>query len=274
MAREQHPLSLRNPHVQHLRRLLGRRRARLEAGEFAFEGPTLLAEALDAGFPLRSVFVDERATADLEPLCSAARAAGVDVRLLAVGVIDKVADTVAPQGVIAVAPRPTAGLDAIGQGDESPLVVVLDRVTEPGNAGGIVRTAEAVGAAAVVFASGSTDPFGPKAVRAAAGSTFRVPVVEGGATAEVLDRLRRDGFTTVGAAATGGIGFRTCDLSGRVALVVGNEAGGLDPGVLALIDQLVTIPMRGRVESLNVAVTTAVLGYERVRQTDAAGRDG
>lgn len=274
MAGEQPPLSLRNPHVQNLRRLLGRRSARLEEGAFAFEGPTLVAEALEAGFPLRALFLDERAAVDLEPLRAAARAAGVDVRLLAAGVIDKVADTVTPQGVIGLATRPAATLRTIRTEDEAPFVVVLDRVSEPGNAGAIVRTAEAVGAAGVVFASGSTDPFGPKTVRAAAGSSFRVPVVEAGTTGEVLDQLQQDGFTTVGASASGGADFRACDLTGSIALVVGNEAAGLDPGVRARIGQLVSIPMRGRVESLNVAVTTAVLGYERIRQTDAAGRDG
>jgi TrmH family RNA methyltransferase len=274
VAGEQRPLSLRNPHVQHLRRLLGRRRARQEAGEFAFEGPNLVAEALDVEFPLRAVYVDERAADGLEGLCSTARAAGVDVRLVAAGAIDKVADTVSPQGIIAVAPRPAVPIDTILQGHESPFVIVLDRVTEPGNAGTIVRTAEAVAAAAVVFTSGSTDAFGPKTVRASAGSSFRTPVVEGGATAEVLDRLRRRGMTTVGAAVAGGTDYRTGDLTGAVALVVGNEGGGLDASALAQVDRLVTVPMGGRVESLNVAVTTAVIGYERVRQTDAAGHDG
>jgi TrmH family RNA methyltransferase len=150
------------------------------------------------------------------------------------------------------------------------LVVVLDDVNDPGNAGTIVRTAEAVGAAAVVFAGASTDPFGPKTVRASAGSAFRVPLAEGGPTLEVVTRLRDGGFTAVGTVASGGTDQRDVDLTGDVALVLGSEAHGLDRAVVAALDQRVTIPMLGAVESLNVATAAAVLGYERIRQVDAA----
>ena len=268
MTSDQPALSLRNPNVQHLRRLIGRRRSRTEAGQFVFEGPTLLDEALHAAFPIDAVFVDATMTERLAPLL-ARLAATTAVHVLAYGVLAKVSDTTSPQGLIAVAPRPDVTLDSFLATGVRGLVIVLDSINDPGNAGTIVRTAEAVGAAGVVFARESTDPFGPKTVRAAAGSAFRVPLVGADATSAAMATLRSAGFSCVGTVATHGDDHRLVDLTGDVGLVLGSEAHGLAPDVVAVLDQRVTIPMRGSVESLNVAAAAAVLGYERMRQSDA-----
>lgn len=269
ISSEQPALSLRNPKVQQLRRLIGRRSARSEAGQFVFEGATLALDAVAAGLPLVAAFVDE-ARADALAEVIETLAALTDVHLLAPGVVDRVADTASPQGLIVVATRPAHTLDSLLAGSPNGLVVVLDDLNDPGNAGAIVRTAEAVGATAVVFAGASTDPFGPKAVRASAGSAFRVPLVDGGPAAQVATRLREGGSTTVGTVASGGLDHREVELTGDVALVLGSEAHGLAPAVVADLDHRVTIPMRGVVESLNVAAVAAVLGYERIRQLDLA----
>jgi TrmH family RNA methyltransferase len=262
-------LSFRNPKVQQLRRLMGRRSARSERGQFAFEGSTLLAEAIAAGFPIDSVFVDV-ATTDRHADVLDTLPSTIDVHPLAEGVLAKVADTATPQGVIAVAPRPTRDLDSMLATHPRGLVIVLDRLGDPGNAGAIVRTAEAVGASLVVFGAGTTDPYGPKTVRAAAGSAFRVPLVSAGTTVDALDGLARAGFRRIGTVAQGGEPYGAADLTGDTALVLGSEAHGLDPEVVATLELRVSIPMLGQVESLNVAAAAAVLGYERLRQLDAA----
>jgi TrmH family RNA methyltransferase len=267
----QHALSFRNPKVQQLRRLIGRRSSRTEHGQFVFEGPTLLTEAVTAGFPIDAVFVDveaaDRLTAVVRTLPSE-----VDVHSLAPGVLAKVADATTPQGIIAIAPLPTRDLRGLVAEQPHGLVIVLDQIGDPGNAGAIVRTAEAVGAIAVVFSAGSTDPYGPKTVRAAAGSAFRVPLVPARSTSAGLEALADAGFARVGTAATDGRPYGEVDLTGDIALVLGSEAHGVDADVVARLDQRVSIPMRGQVESLNVAAAAAVLGYERLRQLDAAGR--
>ena len=273
MTSDQPALSLRNPNVQHLRRLIGRRRSRTEAGQFVFEGPTLLEEALQAELPIDAVFIDAAMTQRLASLV-ARLTDTTAVHVLADGVLAKVSDTTSPQGLVAIAPRPDVTLESFLATGVRGLVIVLDAINDPGNAGTIVRTAEAVGAAGVVFAHDSTDPYGPKTVRAAAGSAFRLPLVGAGATRDATDTLRSAGFSCVGTVATDGDDHRRVDLTGDIGLVLGSEAHGLAPDVIAVLDRRVTIPMRGSVESLNVAAAAAVLGYERMRQSDAAGSGG
>jgi TrmH family RNA methyltransferase len=270
MGSDSAPLSIRNPRVQHLRRLIGRRRSRSEAGQFAFEGPHLVLEALASDFPLDAVFFDEETVGEHQALLDDVRGSGgIEVHVLRRGVLAQVADTTTPQGVIAIAPLPSVALSTVLAGSPDGLTIVLDAVNDPGNAGTIVRTAEAVGAVAVVFGGTSTDPFGPKTVRASAGSTFRVPLAVASHTGEALDTMRQAGSRRVGTTAATGPDYRDVDLTGDVALVLGSEARGIAAPVEAAVDERVRIPMRGQVESLNVAVAAAVLAYERLRQMDA-----
>ncbi len=133
------------------------------------------------------------------------------------------------------------------------MVMVLVDVRDPGNAGTMIRTADAAGVDAVIHCEGSVDPTNPKTVRASAGSIFHVPVVSGGAAAEVVALLRRWEFTTVGTAARDGVDYAGFDWRQRVALVFGNEASGLADELMGGLDQRVSIPMVGHAESLNVA---------------------
>jgi TrmH family RNA methyltransferase len=270
MGPDSTPLSIRNPRVQHLRRLIGRRRSRSESAQFAFEGPHLVDEAIASGFPIDSVFVAEDVADEHAELIARVAAAGCELHLLRRGVIDQVADTATPRGVIAIAPQPDVSLATLVAARPTGLVLVLDAVNDPGNAGTIVRTAEAAGASGVVFGGASSDPFGPKTVRASAGSIFRVPVAVAPVTHDALERLRTAGFRRVGTASADGSDYRDADLTGDVAVVLGSEAHGVAPTVEAVLDEHVTIPMLGQVESLNVAVAGAVLAYERLRQVDAS----
>jgi TrmH family RNA methyltransferase len=138
---------------------------------------------------------------------------------------------------------------------------MLDAVQDPGNFGTLVRSAEALGAAGVIALPGTVDPWNPKAVRAAVGSTFRLPVV-GSSWETAAEWLRREGFGILGADAGGGPVPASVR---RAALVVGNEGAGLSAAVRAGMDGLVGIPLRGRAESLNVAAAAAILLYELTR---------
>lgn len=265
-AKTPHPdgsrLALRHQKVQRLRRLLTRRSAREAERAFVVEGVKVLSEALDAGVPVESVYLAPDG-AGAEAVAQRAFDVGARVYELAPGVIERVADTVTPQPVMAVVPfvdRPLA--DVAG----SDLLVVAVDVRDPGNAGTVVRSAEAAGAGGVLFCDGSVDVFNPKTVRASAGSLFHVPVVAGGDAVQVLREMASWGTRTLATCAAGGTDYTDVDLTVPVAFVLGNEANGLPPDVEALVDERVTIPMVGRSESLNVGMAAAVLCFEAARQ--------
>ncbi|HET6952359.1 MAG TPA: RNA methyltransferase [Acidimicrobiales bacterium] len=262
------PIGARHPTMQRLRRLSGRRSARTGEGAFVIDGPTLLAEALAAG-----VAVDEVVA---EPTCppgllDRAAAAGATVRRAASGALARVVDTVTPQPVAAVA-RLAATDPAGAAAAAGPLALVLVGVGDPGNAGTLLRSAEAAGAGAVLFCDRSVDPYGPKCVRSSAGSVFRLRVVRDATSAEALAALAAAGFRTVATLARGAPAYDEADLAGPVALVLGSEAHGLPGAVAGAVDAAVTIPMAGRTESLNVGMAGTVLCFESLRQRRRAAR--
>lgn len=254
-------LGARHHKVVRLRRLIARRSVREAERAFVVEGATLVADALDAGVALEAVFVAEDAL-DL-PVVRRAEADGHRVHRLAPGVLERVAGTVTPQPVLAVA---RAGDVVLDQVRTARLVVVCVDVRDPGNAGSILRSAEAAGAGAVVFCTGSVDVFNPKTVRASAGSLFHVPVVSGGDPLAVLERVGDWGFHRLATVARSGRPYDEVDYAVPVAVVLGNEAHGLPAGLDAHLDQRVTIPMAGRVESLNVGMAAALICFEALRQ--------
>jgi TrmH family RNA methyltransferase len=254
--------------VQRLRRLSGRRRARVDEGAFVIDGPVLLAEALGAGVMVEEVFAVAGVDAGL--LARAAEA-GARVHTVRAEVLARAVDTVTPNGVAAIAARREVPLDAaLAAAAAGPLALVLLDVADPGNAGTLLRAAEAAGAAAVVFCGSSVDPTNPKCVRASAGALFHVPVAVGGGE-EVVAELRRRGVATVASVVAGGEAYDEVDLAGPVAIVLGSEAHGLPAAVEAAVDRRASIPMAGRAESLNVAMAGAVLCFEALRQRRAAG---
>jgi TrmH family RNA methyltransferase len=264
------PLSASNPRIASLRRLSGRRKARLEAGRFVIEGPVPIAELLAAGADLDELYVDLDQWAqvdDRSPLRSVVRdadASGVPVWGLTSSVFASVSDTATPQGVLALAIRSVAPVRSVADLD-GPVLVLVD-ISDPGNAGTLVRAAEAAGCAGVVFAGSSTDPFGPKAVRAAAGSIVRLPVSEDTGVSTVLDALRSAGRTLVATVVDGGAAPEATDLSVPVAILIGSEAHGLSSEVIAACSATITIPMQSAVESINAAVAGAVVLFEVARQ--------
>jgi TrmH family RNA methyltransferase len=196
-----------------------------------------------------------------------AQGRGIRVFELGPGVVEKVADTVTPQPLLAVVRTPEATLENL---EGASFVVVCVDVRDPGNAGAVIRSADAAGADAVVCCAGTVDPFNPKTVRASAGSVLHIPVVAGGEPAEVLDALAERGMRRLAAVAHGGTGYTEVDLVAPLALVLGNEASGLPGGLGDRLDGGLTIPMAGKAESLNVSMAAAVLCFE-VRRARSGG---
>ncbi len=233
---------------------MGRRSARLEEGAFVVEGPGLISAAHAAGWELEAVFVANGEWSYQPP-------EGVPVYEFAPKVMEKVASTDSPQPALAAVRRRVAALDALAGAD---FVVIGDRIGDPGNAGTMLRSAEAAGADAIVFTSGSVDVFNPKVVRSSAGALFHVPVI---CDVALDDALRAGGSRSWGASSHRGVAYTEADFSGPTAIVVGNEAHGLDDD--APVDDWLTIPHAGRVESLNVAMATTVLVFDVARQRGA-----
>jgi RNA methyltransferase, TrmH family len=264
-------LGARRSELERLRRLVRRRGDRVAERAFVLEGPKVITEALDADIALEAVFLAEPATGSdsaLDHLSARAVAAGIPVRTVDRRQLERVADTVTPQPVLAVAAMLDVPLAAVA--GASAVVVCVD-LQDPGNAGTILRSAEAAGMDAVVFAGASVDPYNPKAVRASAGSLFHVPMVVTGDAVAAVHALEAAGLRVLTTEARTGSALDTVDLTGPVAIVLGNEAHGIPAAVAGAADGSVSIPMTGRSESLNVGMAAAVLCFEVARQRRAAG---
>jgi TrmH family RNA methyltransferase len=267
-------LSARNPLVQQLRRLSRRRSSRLDEGRFVIDGPVLVADALASGIGIEAAFVETGAPAPVPALAGRLGAAGVRVHRVAPGVLAGAVDTVTPHGIAAVALRPArvtgaplpAPAGSAARATAVPLVMVLAGVADPGNAGTLLRSAEAAGSTEVWSVAGSVDLYAPKVVRASAGALFHVPVRADIDADAAVGELRAAGIAVLGTRARDGVPYDRADLTGPSALVLGNEAHGLDGGWAAAVDRWLTIPMVGRAESLNVAMAGTLLSFEAARQ--------
>jgi TrmH family RNA methyltransferase len=253
-------LAFNSNKVQELRRLIGRRGSRYDERRFVVEGPVLVAEAVAAGWTCEAQFLPEGSD-------SAIDGAG-EVYELADGVLERVASTETPQAPLAiVAMRDDTAIDSLLS--TASFVVVLDRVSDPGNLGTILRSAEAAGVDVVVLTPGSVDPYNPKVVRSSAGALFHVPVV----TAEIDDvvaaGLELFGTTSHGFSGRTVVPYTEADFTSRIAVVMGNEATGLPDewdDTVGPVRSWITIPHRGRSESLNVAMAATVIAFELARQ--------
>jgi TrmH family RNA methyltransferase len=237
---------------------LKKRGFRDEDRRFLVEGAQAVGEALADG-KLDSLFV----ASETEPLAVRAAQAGIPVDVVSERVMERLTSTVTPQGVVGVAPFVDRSIDGLaGPG----VVTVLDEVRDPGNAGTILRSADAAGALGVVFAGSSVDPYNPKAVRASAGSIFHVPIVRGLATGDAVGSLRDRGFSIVAMDMHGDEELFEADLPRSTAFVFGKEAQGLSASTLEAADRRVRVPHVGRAESLNLAAAATVSLFEWVRR--------
>jgi TrmH family RNA methyltransferase len=246
------------PSVNESKRLraLRRRKDRRARGEFLVEGPRVLSDLVETGRSVTFVLYTEEAADEPEGRALLERLVARDVasERVSEAEIKRHADTVTPQGWLAAAPIPRWGWPDI----VAPGILLLDGLQDPGNVGTLIRAAEALGSGGVVLLPGTADPWGPKAVRAAAGSSLRLPVIEAG-WGEVLTHLRAEGIPIWVAASDGEPAGRIEGDDERPALVLGNEGAGVSEPIRRDADRAVAIPMRGGVESLNVALAGAIL---------------
>jgi TrmH family RNA methyltransferase len=244
--------SPKNPFLKLVRRLArgGRREPR-----FLLEGRKLVRAALESGVEIDCALVSgSRAEEEVREL----EARGVEVVEVTESLFRSVSSLESPEGILAVGLRPSRSVTEL---EAEGVVLVSAGIQDPGNLGAIARIGEAAGARAIVLLKGSADPFAPKALRGSMGSLLRVPVFE----IDDIAALRARGFRLAALVPRGGVDFRAADWTPPVALLLGREASGLDDTTVASADLQVSIPMRGAVESLNVATAAALVLYEATR---------
>jgi TrmH family RNA methyltransferase len=244
---------------------LTRRSVRDRQGLFLAEGPQAVREAVRWRPELvRDLYVTDEAGHRYAEIVAAASDAGHPVHDVASDVLAAMADAQTPQGLLAVCRIPSADLDEV-LAVQPRVVCVLAHVRDPGNAGTVIRAADAAGADAVVVSEGSVDAYGPKVVRSTAGSLFHLPVVTGMPMPAVVARLRQAGLRVLAADGAGERTVDDADLTTPHAWLFGNEAWGLREEELALADDVVRVPIHGRAESLNLAMAATVCLYASAR---------
>ena len=248
-------------------RELRRRKERQSSGLLLAEGPRVVGDLLNAGARVHECLFTPEATADpaIASLVDRLRASGARCAEVSARELAEFSDTVTPQGLLVVAEIPAAKWRDI----RKPRLLVVDGVQDPGNLGTMIRTAEALGVGGVIILPGTVDPWAPKSVRAAAGSSFRIPVLESGLE-EAIEALARRDIPIWVAAAEGDPLGRMSKGPERVALVVGNEGAGVSVRVREAARRIVAIEQAAGAESLNVAVAAAIL-LDRILGGDGAG---
>jgi TrmH family RNA methyltransferase len=260
--------SRQNPFVQRCRDLAHRRDAR--GGEILLDGLHLMSEALAAGVPIAAAAATTHVwrSQDGTSLLRRLEAAGTELFEATTAAIEAASPVRTSSGLVAIARWQSADTAAILR-TRPALVVCVVHVQDPGNVGAIIRAAEAAGATGVVVTAGSVDPLGWKALRGSMGSAFRLPVAAGVEAVDVCASARDQGMDVLATSPAEGIDLYECDLTGPVLVLVGGEGAGLPADVGALAHAAVRIPMRSPVESLNVAVATAIILFEAHRQRRA-----
>ena len=255
-----------NPRVKQLRAAFAGH-ARLSGGLAAIEGEHLLQEALRSGLHIKTVFLSER----IDPPAWLPR--GVEQLTLTDEALSSAVDTQHPQGIAALLIPPTWDIESAFPAKQAPLLLIAAALQDPGNLGTLIRSAEAFGATAVLTTAGTVSEWNQKALRASAGSVFRVPVVA--ATPADILALKSRGLCLFAAVAGNPQGpdahpVAAADLAQPCALMIGNEGSGLTTELLQIATARITIPTPGPVESLNAAVAGSLLLYEASRQRNWA----
>jgi TrmH family RNA methyltransferase len=279
-ASPQHYAGAHSPRLKAARRLT-KRAFRQRERAFLAEGPQAVGEAFRYGARISDLFVTVPARSRHTDLVEEIAESGVPVHVVSGEIMDELAQTMTPQGLLAVCGFVDVPLAELVAGTRPTLVTLLANVRDPGNAGTVLRTADAAGSQAVVFADASVDPYNGKCVRASAGSLFHLPVVAGARLEDAVTAVRAAGLRII--AADGRAGRSLDDpgvqtrLAGPTAWMFGNEAWGLPSELVALADESVAVPIYGHAESLNLAAAAAVCLYASAgaqRAQSAIGQPG
>ncbi len=255
------------------------RKYRDSSEKYIIEGANLIEDAFDAGMTIDEVVVRDSVSrrSDIGEAMASRKAAGLTEKMnipvfaLADSLYDKISDTENGRNVFAVIRRKKWRMQDFGptrQEGRSKNIIILDRLQDPGNLGTVIRTADGAGFAGVIALKGTADAFAPKVVRAAAGSLFRLPVMYVDGAAEAFDICKKFGLKVAASGFDGAQEYSKADLSGGIALIIGNEGQGVLPEIQQRADVILKIPMFGRIDSLNAAVAAGILMYECKRQED------
>lgn len=240
---------------------------RAEKGVFIVEGIRMIREMpIDR---LLSLYVSESAYNRYETDLNQLGITSEDARLCLLKdyVFEGVSQTKSPQGLMAVAQVMDYSLDTLAEGGQAPFYLIVESLQDPGNMGTIFRTAEAAGVTALIIGGMSCDCYNPKVVRSTMGAIFRLPFVYTDNLEETIAVLKRQGVAVFGAHLEGDYLYAS-DFTGPMAFLIGNEGNGLSESIAKTADKLIRIPMKGKAESLNAAVSAAVLAYEVLRQRE------
>lgn len=234
-------------------------------------GRNAVREALRSGRTIQRLFItNDKVQGSLQEIIGLAKDKGIELRRVDDKQLSKYADGVVHQGVVALAaPVKFADLGEVLQNwssDKAPLLILLDGIEDPHNMGAIIRTAECCGATAVLIPKRHTAPINATVAKTSAGALESIPLVQVGNVAQTIEELKKQGFWVLGAHMEGQQTLYQADLTSPLVLVIGNEGKGLSRLTKECCDFLVTIPMYGRINSLNASVAAAILMYEAVRQ--------
>ncbi|MFC4766940.1 TrmH family RNA methyltransferase [Effusibacillus consociatus] len=246
---------------------LKQKKYRDQTNLFFIEGIRLVEDALESQAPLETILVldDLIPTGRLDRIVNGTHSLGIELIEVNQAVLEHVADTKTPQGVIAIGRQYQHNKEGLIASKTNPLYLVLDNIQDPGNLGTMIRSADAVGAAGVFVGSGSVDLYNPKVIRATMGSLFHLPVIEV-SLRELFPLLRQHDVTVIGASTGAEEELYAVDLTGGTAIVIGSEAHGISGEIRQQIDKWISLPMPGKAESLNAAIASSIILYETLRQ--------
>lgn len=258
-------------------RKLSTRKGRAREKKFVIEGLNLCREAVRRSLDVDFIMIPEGwqslgGSEDISGIRGFIEecidAGSPAVCIVSDGIFENITDAGAGIGILGVLNMPDADKHIIEELKPDTNILVLDRIQDPGNLGTMIRTAAAAGYGMILAAKGTADVYSPKVLRSTAGMVFDLPVVYMESSEELHETLKSSGRRIVVTDPAGGIPYYKADLSRGTALVIGNEGNGISDGLMALSDVRVTIPMSGGTESLNAAVSAAILMYEAVRKED------
>jgi TrmH family RNA methyltransferase len=257
--------SPQNPLIKNILLLQEKPKARREQDRFVIEGLREVSLALEGGFRITDLIVCPEVT-DVVQLDSLRRRLPSDSRIteISAAIFSRLAYRDDSGGILALAVPVRLSFNLLHL-PEQPLLLVLETVEKPGNLGAMLRTADAAGIDAVIICDPQTDIYNPNVVRASLGTLFTVPVVIA-PSEEIIQSLKQAGITIAATALTGQSGYHETDFRHASAIVMGSEAHGLSQVWLEKADFLIKVPMRGKVDSMNVSVTAAVVMFEAMRQ--------
>lgn len=236
-----------------------------KAGVFTAEGLRSVDEVLSSGWEIESLWLEDEFCDQNKGYIRTLDSLSCPVYRVSRSLFKRLGDTENPQGILAIVRRKKWDVKAV-LSKEDPLFVILEDLQDPGNVGTILRTADAAGAAAVFTSKGTADLYSPKVVRSSMGSLLHLPVISFPGIEELAPILQKKGVRLIAAHLKGEKAPWETDLSGAVAILIGNEGAGLSQTAAQAADSLVKIPMPGQAESLNAAIAAGMILYESIRQ--------